>query len=194
MHTARWILSIRTIFVIRIVCASAAWRIGSNPRLWGGAGPGVVMYSCNDGANEVFTLSQGALCSHPETGKSTHLCLVTKNTKPGKGGGGGGGHHPKPPVHPASAVLEWVGPLAGGSHVALLVNNQATATTLRFNASVLGATGEQDLQIGITKLDLVMLTHPRRDLVTPICLWALLVPPPPHCWPHSRIGSVASPI
>jgi hypothetical protein len=128
--------------------------------LWGGGGPGVVVYECNSGANEDFVLSQGTLCSKTkqpqpqpqlQRGQGQGVgaaraeaagaarCLTTNSTKPGKGGGGGGGggghHHPPHPPQEAGPVLTWVGELAGGAHVALLVNNQIEAVTLRFNSS-----------------------------------------------------------
>ena len=114
--------------------------------LWKGNGPGVVIYSCNDGDNEVFTLSKGTLCSKTKNGdhETPHekLCLTTNSTKPTAGGAGGGGHHPHPsPPPPASPVLTWVGELSAGAYVALLVNNQPAAATLRLDSSDVAMTG-----------------------------------------------------
>lgn len=105
--------------------------------LWGGNGPGVVIFDCNTGDNEVFSLSKGkkgsTLCAKRLSAPHETLCLTTNSTKPTKGGGGGGGSHPPPPS--PSSVLTWVGELAGGAHVALLVNNMQGTTSLSFDTS-----------------------------------------------------------
>ena len=91
-------------------------------------------------------MGKGALCTKTKDGAHWTRCLTVNNTKPGKaggggGGGGGGGHHPKPPPDPeaTAAVLIWVGELADGGHVALLVNNREQPATLRFDAAELGS-------------------------------------------------------
>ena len=112
--------------------------------LWGGAGPGLVIYSCNAGDNEVFTLTAGTVCSKTKAAPHRTLCLTSNSTKPTKGGGGGGGHHPhhNPPSPSPSPVLTWVGELAGGAHVALLVNNLQTTASLSFDTNNLGLSGD----------------------------------------------------
>lgn len=101
--------------------------------MWGGSGPGLVIYSCNTGDNEVFTFNVGTLCSKTKAAPHRTLCLTSNSTKPTKGGGG---HHPPSP--PLSPVLTWVGELAGGAHVALLVNNLQTTASLSFDTNDLG--------------------------------------------------------
>ena len=107
------------------------------------------MFSCNTGANEYFRLGGGggggggSLCSSTLHG-NLQKCLTVKSTSPQPahpphhhpGGGGGGGGK----VSPQDKLLTWVGELAHGAYVALLVNNQPTATTLRFHVANLTAT------------------------------------------------------
>ena len=78
-------------------------------------------YKCNTGRNEQFALRNGTLCTH-----TTAQCVTVRQAKPPSGGspspphpgpGGGGG----PSV--TDATFTWVGELAGGAHVALLVHN-----------------------------------------------------------------------
>ena len=108
-----------------------------------GTGPALVMFNCNTGANEDFRLSSsgsGSLCSSTLHG-NLPKCVTVKSTSPSPAhpphhpGGGGGGK-----VSPQDKLLTWVGELAHGAYVALLVNNQETATTLHFHVANPSAT------------------------------------------------------
>eukprot|EP01052_Picozoa_sp_SAG31_P035533 SAG31_NODE_4302_length_3371_cov_3.994193_5_plen_281_part_00 len=124
-----------------------------------GTGPALVMFQCNSGANEEFQLGGGGgggstLCSHNLHGDQLK-CLTVRSTDPL------GPHHGPPPAphgHGGGGastddkLLTWVGPLEHGAHVALLVNNVESSTTLHFHVANLTTTAPVGRQYSVRDL------------------------------------------
>ncbi len=83
--------------------------------LLGGGGPALTTWGCNTGANEVFALSGGKLCSKTLGGEA--VCLTPKTTQPGGGDGS------------LAEMQLWAKPQPAGAVAALVLNNRDAGTT-----------------------------------------------------------------
>jgi hypothetical protein len=109
-----WVLCGCCAGAVRVLCgccagdaAIQAWTLEPNGNLHlsakkgaclalqGGGGPGTVVAQCKvgtGGANEMWTIAGGQLCSHSlHSATGAQLCLKVEAGRPSGGGGGGGG-------------------------------------------------------------------------------------------------------